>query len=337
MAGRRHPTEQPPPAGARTDEGEAVDGPGPSKPPRRPRLNPEDRTTTLWSPVADSLFKEELEAKREASRQELAVEPSAPPRGELDTQREIAVARQVMGRHRPVEAGEDAPLAGPAAGDRGEAPETTPEQEAPAPPAAQEPPTEQGVQSHWAMVPEPGEGGQGDGPAAQGPESADEEQDSSESMAVSGEIDLDPDTLELSPRQILRAQQEGRRVDSAEFRRAEREAYRLLAASVEVRGREADAAVELAEAMRQERETDPNRTLVVDRPPNAPKLRGECRMCGRRITRPEKRRLRGPASSPHGFRCEKCHNLFCAAHVVRVSGLIPSILFGARFRCQLCL
>lgn len=111
----------------------------------------------------------------------------------------------------------------------------------------------------------------------------------------------------------------------------------LLSDTVQVTGEEGEAAVRLAQEEREARRYDPNATIVVDRPRNLPKLSHECRMCGRRVSRPEPRRLRGPAHGEHGFRCEQCKNVFCAAHVVRVSGLWESLVSGGRFRCQLCL
>ena len=108
-----------------------------------------------------------------------------------------------------------------------------------------------------------------------------------------------------------------------------------LTDSVEVSGEEGEAARKLAEIEMRRRRYDPSATLVVEAP-RMPKLSHECRMCGRKVSRPEPRRLRGSAHSEIGFRCEKCNNVFCAAHVVRVSGLWQSLVSGARFRCQLC-
>ena len=117
---------------------------------------------------------------------------------------------------------------------------------------------------------------------------------------------------------------------------AEREAARLLSDTVEVIGEEAEAALILAE--RERRGQDPvNATQVVGRPKDLPRLSHECRMCGKKVTRPAPRRLRGPVVSETGFRCEKCNNVFCAAHVVRVSSLWESLFRGGRFRCQLCM
>ena len=62
----------------------------------------------------------------------------------------------------------------------------------------------------------------------------------------------------------------------------------------------------------------------------------QCRMCGRLILSPRRVSLRGPAVGQLGFRCELCGNLFCARHIARVSGLLESLLFGARFRCRPC-
>lgn len=145
---------------------------------------------------------------------------------------------------------------------------------------------------------------------------------STEESTTSGEYDA-PDTVEMPAHEAAMA------VAEAEDA--------LLSDTVEVTGEEGEAAVRLAREEREARRHDPNATIVVDRPRNLPKLSHECRMCGRRVSRPAPRRLRGPAHGEHGFRCEQCKNVFCAAHVVRVSGLWESLVSGGRFRCQLCL
>lgn len=84
--------------------------------------------------------------------------------------------------------------------------------------------------------------------------------------------------------------------------------------------------------------SDPHATMLVE--PARVRFRHlanhECRICGRKVTEPKKRRFRGPMSGSHSFQCERCENVFCAAHVVRTSGLWESLLFGARFSCLLC-
>jgi hypothetical protein len=147
-----------------------------------------------------------------------------------------------------------------------------------------------------------------------------------EIMPEGSVIDEIMDTVEVSPEAA-----------AAAIAEAEAEAAMLLSETVEVSGAEGKAARELAAVEQEARRYDPSATMVVDRPRDLPKLSHECRMCGRKITRPIPRRLRGSTSSEHGFRCEKCHNVFCAAHVVRVSGLWESLLGKGRFRCQLCL
>ncbi|MBK8482110.1 MAG: hypothetical protein IPL40_13235 [Proteobacteria bacterium] len=62
----------------------------------------------------------------------------------------------------------------------------------------------------------------------------------------------------------------------------------------------------------------------------------DCRLCGRKVTWPRKRRFRGPVWSRRGFRCDRCGNVYCAHHVVRVSGWAESVIHHGRFRCQLC-
>jgi hypothetical protein len=131
------------------------------------------------------------------------------------------------------------------------------------------------------------------------------------------------ETLEMAPGEA-----------AAAIAEAEQEAARLLSATVEVTGEEGRAARQLA--AREQTLEDPTLTLVVDKD-KVPRLNRRCRMCDRRVTRPKRRRLRGSPQSDDGFRCEKCNNIFCAAHVVRVSNIFASVISGARFRCQLCL
>jgi hypothetical protein len=108
---------------------------------------------------------------------------------------------------------------------------------------------------------------------------------------------------------------------------------RLQKDSVEVYGAEALAArrLEQLEAMEQ----DEDATEVLE-PPHSPRLNHACRICDRRITAPAPRRFRGPPDGLQGFRCDRCQNVFCAAHVVRSRGLLMSLLAGGRFRCLLC-
>jgi len=70
--------------------------------------------------------------------------------------------------------------------------------------------------------------------------------------------------------------------------------------------------------------------------PERAQLTCTCRICSRSVLTPRQRRLRGAINSENGFRCDVCHNVFCAAHVVRVSGLVESLLRMGRFRCVLC-
>lgn len=158
----------------------------------------------------------------------------------------------------------------------------------------------------------------------------------------SGPPDLEPAdtgaTLDMSPAEQAAAFYRHQRTDPAHARahsNAEAEARRLLKRnSVEVYGEEAEAAHELEQ---QEAERDDTESTVVVEPPGYSKaVPHECRICGHKISRPRARWLRGPVHSVDGFKCEKCRNVFCAAHVARVSGLLESVLRGARFRCLLC-
>ncbi|MFH1132837.1 MAG: hypothetical protein V1754_16000 [Pseudomonadota bacterium] len=63
----------------------------------------------------------------------------------------------------------------------------------------------------------------------------------------------------------------------------------------------------------------------------------QCRTCGKSVTAPTKTRWFRSVRSERGFQCEKCGNVFCLLHVVRVSTRIESLFFGTRFVCQLCL
>jgi hypothetical protein len=119
---------------------------------------------------------------------------------------------------------------------------------------------------------------------------------------------------------------------AAAIAEAEQEAARLLSDTVEVSGEEGEAARRIA---LEQRRLGVDATQVLDKP-LLPQLNRECRMCGKKVESPRPIRFRGPAISDRGFRCEKCNNVFCAAHVVRVSGLIESFFSTGRFRCQLC-
>lgn len=101
---------------------------------------------------------------------------------------------------------------------------------------------------------------------------------------------------------------------------------------VQLSGAEKDAAEREAQERAQELDTDQTRVVK----PRGPRLSHECRMCGKKIADPHPRRFRGSTRSEEGFRCDRCGNVFCATHVVRVSGILRSVLGHAVFRCQLC-
>lgn len=100
---------------------------------------------------------------------------------------------------------------------------------------------------------------------------------------------------------------------------------------VEVSGDEGIAAEAEAEARARELEADPTRVVKP-----SPALSHDCRMCGKKTMAPKPRRFRGSKSGAQGFRCDRCGNTFCAAHVVRVSSLLSSLFGHGVFRCQLC-
>lgn len=120
------------------------------------------------------------------------------------------------------------------------------------------------------------------------------------------------------------------------FSEAEAEAARLLSGSVEVSGVEGSAADALIREQSKRDRDDTDRTELVEEPRDEFKPLRDCRMCGRKVSAPRAWRIRGPLESMRGFRCEKCQNVYCAAHIVRISGLVESLLRGARFRCHLC-
>ena len=111
---------------------------------------------------------------------------------------------------------------------------------------------------------------------------------------------------------------------------APRRATGTTGQSVQLSGAEAEAARALAE---EDAPSDLARTLVAIR--RAPAQSCECRLCGERVTAPRPARWR-PAA-PDGVRCERCRNVYCSQHVVRVSSLVETLLRGARHRCPLCL
>ncbi len=114
---------------------------------------------------------------------------------------------------------------------------------------------------------------------------------------------------------------------------AEQVAKVRLSESVELSGEEAEAAFHLTAAARAEEEPSVP-TAEVD-PGELRRINLECRMCGSKVALPAPRRFGQPAGE--GYRCHRCQNVFCAAHVVRVSGFFATLFTGARFSCQLCL
>jgi hypothetical protein len=129
---------------------------------------------------------------------------------------------------------------------------------------------------------------------------------------------------------------------TGEFERAAREAARILGgSSIEVSGPEAEVAyVEPSGTGPRRglsRQSDPDSTAEVEKPRGISKLRRECRMCGRKVKDPRPYHFRGATGGVRGFVCIHCKNVFCAAHVVRVSGFFESLLGEGRFSCTLCL
>lgn len=163
-----------------------------------------------------------------------------------------------------------------------------------------------------------------------------EEQDTEQTpVMVDG---MDGQTINMSPdERAASIAAAGGAGSEVAFRKAQAEASRLLSASVEINGEEGQAARRLAAEARLRAMDDTESTIIVETPGYVKPVPHECRICGHKITKPQRRRLRGPVHSVNGFRCEECYNVFCAVHVERVSGLWESLTRGARFRCLLCM
>lgn len=315
------------------------DAPADAPSPETGDLDPEDRATLLWSPVAENLFGEELAR----IRKEGAV-PSPPPPpvhedlpliplpddeerdsegGEEDpedddeeTPLQLVLPRRVRASAKAQVQGEiEQPEARPEGADSSEA----------APDLVEK----QGTASSCDERSEPA------GPSSD--RTADEPRTSmggSEGELEAGEVRTgEIDTQDLR-KGCLEA---GPRGSDAERSRGQADETSVSVPSVEITGEIAEAARLALEEERRLSRTDPDTTMEVRRPRDLPRTNRECRICGRRITAPAERRFRGRPDSVHGFVCHNCHNTFCAAHVVRVSSLLRSLLFGGRFHCLLCL
>ncbi len=287
--------------------------------PEASSADPEDKPTELWAHAAPNLFASGVRPRPESPRERAARLRAAA--GTPDTQVDRAPAR--------VEA------------------ESSPDEEHPIV-AAEERAARHDTEPGYASA------GEAEAVTSRVPRVGSDELDAEEEPADgAGEpgsdpmLDTDPEGAAAEP------EEQDTEMVSGEFssqdalemaghlddERAEREAEaaRLLTDSVEVSGEEGEAARRLAEEARARgRELDPSLTMVVDAPKRAPRLSHECRVCGRRIATPTPVRFRGPTQGERGFRCDACANVVCAAHVVRVSGLLETIFRGGRFRCVLC-
>lgn len=334
-------------SGARELDGDVQTGGG--------EVDPEDKATELWAPVARDLFKDELLAKvmrnaggpAAADEHETSVVPT--PREPVAA----PVAKQAPAtRSAPVTA--PAPALDP--NDTSTSPGFEPAVEHSRPQIPRIEPEEQATVSDG---PEPEE--LPTLPAEEPEEDPTLPEAFLASQSISGELEtaaprrepedqdtdrtpvmvdgLDGETLCMSPQE--RAASFGAKQRTADqdedFARAEEEANRLLEEKVEVSGEEGEAARRLAYEAALRARDDTESTVIVETPRYVKPVPHECRICGHKITKPRTRRLRGPVHSVNGFRCEKCFNVFCAAHVERVSGLWESIVRGARFRCLLCM
>ena len=311
-------------------------------------VDPEDKATELWAPVARDLFKDELLAKvmrnaggPAATDQEAS---SIPP----------ARKRKPAPAPTPAPAAPRAPALDPAESSTSPGFEPAVEhsrpgvrriepEERPTVPASAEPeelPTlpaeepEEDPTMPEALLASQSISGELETSSSRA-EPEDQDTDRTPVM-VEG---MDGDTLCMSPQE--RAASFGAKQSSAAqneaFARAEEEAGRLLDSSVQVSGEEGEAARRLAAEAALRAGDDTESTVIVETPRYVKPVPHECRICGHKITKPRQRRFRGPVHSVNGFRCEECYNVFCAAHVERVSGLWESVFKGARFRCLLCM
>ena len=107
-------------------------------------------------------------------------------------------------------------------------------------------------------------------------------------------------------------------------------------ATVKVSGPEARASRVVSPATIPAPAVDPGATMLVEGGLERARASHECRICGRKVNELEPRRWRGSTSSRASFRCDRCENISCAAHAVRASGVIETLLRGGRFRCVLC-
>ena len=299
-------------------------------------VDPEDKATELWAPVARDLFKDELLAQvlrnaggpatvtpasstREAAPMRTAA-PAAMDPGESSTSPGFEPAVEHSRPHVKRMEPEDHPTIE----DRPE-PEELPT--LPVEDPEEDPTLPESLLASQSIS------GEVESTSRSEPEDLDTDRTP---VMVDG---MDGETLCMSPQE--RAASFGNKGTSATqdeaFAHAEEEANRLLEGSVEVTGAEGEAARRLAleEATRDDPEDEA--TIIVDTPKYVKPVPHECRICGHKITKPRVRRFRGPVHSVSGFRCESCHNVFCAAHVERVSGLFESVFRGARFRCLLCM
>ena len=313
-------------------------------------VDPEDKATELWAPVARDLFKEELLAKvvRNAGGQAAGEQVPPPPRAPASPDPAPAArAPRPPAARAPVELDpadtSTSPGFEPAVehskpGVRRIEPEDLPT--VPADPEPEDLPTlpaeepEEDPTMPEAFLASQSISGELE-TGAQRSEPEDQDTDRTPVM-VDG---MDGETLCMSPQERAASFGSTQRSPAQEqaFAQAQQEASRLLNKSVEVHGEEGEAARRLAAKAALEAMEDTESTIIVETPGYVKPVPHECRICGHKITKPRNRRFRGPVHSVNGFRCEECYNVFCAAHVERVSGLWESVFRGARFRCLLCM
>jgi hypothetical protein len=96
--------------------------------------------------------------------------------------------------------------------------------------------------------------------------------------------------------------------------------------------------------LRQQQQQQQQQQQDASAPAEGPSQEGEesgagdqtsCRHCGRPLQRPGRPRIfRRPETAA---RCERCHNLYCRDHALRITGLWRSLRSGPKYLCAFCL
>ncbi len=306
-------------------------------------VDPEDKATEVWAPVARNLFKDELLAKvmRNAGGPAASeADPSKAPPPRRPSKKAKATPAPVVVQPPPADPHESSTSPGfePAVEHSRPRIKRIEPEDRPTVPVEPEPeelptlPEEEPLDDPTlpeSLIANQCISGELEARASTEPEEQDTEQTP---VMVDG---LEGQTIAMTPEE--RAASFGATAAEDAFQEAQAEASRLLNVSVEIAGEEGEAARRLAAEARLKALEDTESTIIVETPGYVKPVPHECRICGSKVTKPRRRRLRGPVHSVNGFRCEECYNVFCAVHVERVSGLWESLTKGARFRCLLCM